>query len=128
MKRRFGISLPEDLVERIDALSSRLGASRSFVIHDLISEVLEDRTHLLKPHRCKGVLIIVYKGENREHVSKVMERFREYLTTTMHHHTEGTCVDICILEGESEHILELESQLRRVEGVGEKYLPLSCVR
>jgi len=128
MKRRFGISLPRDMVERIDMLSSRLGMSRSFIIQDLISEVIEDRTHLLKPHRCTGILIVVYKSERRESVSKVIERFREPLMTMVHHHVEGTCVDVCIVEGKSELILELESQLRQVKEVGEKYVPLSCVR
>lgn len=128
MKRRFGISLPEDMVERIDLLSSRLGISRSSIIQDLISEAIEDRTHLLRPHRCRGILIVVYSGERRELVSKVLERFRESLTTTMHNHVEGSCVDVCLMDGESELILELENQLRRVKGVSEKYLPLSCVR
>ncbi len=128
MKRRFGISLPEDLVDKIDELSSRLGMSRSSLIQSIIAEVIEDRAHLLTPHRCRGVLVVVSEGRSSELVSKVLERYGSCVVTRTHHHTEGVCVDVSFVEGDSHVILELEGSLRKIKGVSERYLPLGCLR
>ncbi len=128
MKRRFGISLPEDLVEKIDELSSKLGMSRSSLIQSILVEVIEDRVHLLTPHRCRGVLIVVSEGRSSELVSRVLERYGSCVITRTHHHTKGACVDVSFVEGDSQIILELESSLRKIKGVIERYLPLGCLR
>ena len=128
MKRRFGISLSKDLVEKIDELSRQLGVSRSELIQDILAEVIEDRSHLLTPHTCRGVLIVVSRGGNSEVVSRILERYSCCIITRTHHHAGGVCIDIGLVEGDSNVILKLENELRKLRGVGERYLPFYCVR
>jgi len=128
LKRRFGVSLSEELVEKIDALSSELKVSRSKLIQDILAEVIEDRTHLLTPHTCRGVLIVVSRGGSSDLVSKVLERYSHCILARTHHHAGEACVDIGLVEGESEVILRIERELRRIKDVGERYLPFGCVR
>ncbi len=125
-KRRFGVSLPEELVERLDDLASRLGTSRSSLIQSMLIEVIEDRSHLLRPHRCKGVLVVVSDGRRSESVASVLERFGRCVISRTHHHIDNVCVDVSFVEGDSSEILELEGSLRRIGGVSERYLPVDC--
>ncbi len=128
MKRRFGISLPEELVEKIDNLSRHLGISRSELIQDILMEAIEDRLHLLTHHTCRGILVVVSQRSDGERVSEVLEKYGECLITRTHHHAGKSCVDIGLVEGDSDTILRMENELRRLKGVGEKYLPFWCVR
>ncbi len=128
MKRRFGISLPEELVEKIDELSRHLGISRSELIQDILMEAIEDRMHLLTHHTCRGILVVVSQRGNGDKVSEVLEKYSECLITRTHHHAGESCVDIGLVEGDSDKILRMESELRKLKGVGEKYLPFWCVR
>ncbi len=128
MKRRFGISLPEELVEKIDDLSKHLGISRSELIQDILMEAIEDRTHLMTHHTCRGILVVVSQRESGEKVSEVLEKYSDCLITRTHHHAGESCVEIGLVEGDSGIILKMESELRKLKGVGEKYLPFWCVR
>lgn len=128
MKRRFGISLPSDMVEKIDKLASILMIDRSKVIEQMLADSIEDRTHLLNPHRCKGVLIVTSSGENTYIVSEVFESYGEYVKTRTHYHSGDICIDIGIVEAESKDILSMKRDFRRLKDVKERYLPFQCVR
>lgn len=124
MKRRFGISIPDELLERLDAISRELMVSRSSLIEELIRDVIEERIHLLRPHRCRGILIVVSRVP--EGASRVLEKHGNRIVSRSHHHSEGFCIDVGFVEADSSEIIGLRRELKRVKGVSERYLPLAC--
>jgi len=128
MKRRFGISLPSDMVEKIDKLASILMIDRSKVIEQMLADSIEDRTHLLNPHKCRGVLIVISSGKDTHIVSQVFESYGECVKTRTHYHSGDVCIDIGIVEAESRDILSMKRDFRRLKNVKERYLPFQCVR
>lgn len=125
MKRRFGVSIPEELLGRIDSLSRELMVSRSSLIEELIRDGIEEKSHLLKPHKCRGVLIVVSKGS--ESTVRVLEKYGSCIVSRNHQHSEGCCVDISFVEAQSSEILNLRKELRKIKGVSERYIPLACL-
>ncbi|RDD54086.1 MAG: ribbon-helix-helix domain-containing protein [Candidatus Korarchaeota archaeon NZ13-K] len=126
MRRRFGVSIPSELLEKLDSLSRELMVSRSSIIEELIREAIDERSHLLRPHRCRGVLIVI--SRTPEGASKVLEKYSSCIVSRSHHHSEGCCVDIGFLEADSSEIISLRRELKRIKGVSERYLPLACIR
>lgn len=125
MKRRFGISIPDELLERIDSLSRELMVSRSSLIEELIKDVIEERSHFLKPHRCRGILIVVSRVP--EGASRVLEKYNSCIVSRSHHHSEGCCIDVSFVEADSDEIINLRRELKKVKGVSERYVPLVCI-
>ncbi len=125
MRRRFGISIPDELLEKLDSLSRELEVSRSSVIEELIRDVMEERSHLLNPHRCKGILIVVSRVP--EGAAKVLERYGSCIVSRSHHHSEGCCIDVSFVDADSSEIIGLRKELKRIKGVSERYLPLACI-
>lgn len=125
MKRRFGISIPDELLEKLDSLSRELEVSRSLLIEELINDVIEERSHLLKPHRCRGILIVISRVP--EGATRVLERYASCIVSRSHHHSEGCCIDVSFVEADSSEIMSLRKELKRIKGVSERYLPLTCI-
>ncbi|MCS7103587.1 MAG: ribbon-helix-helix domain-containing protein [Candidatus Korarchaeum sp.] len=125
MKRRFGISIPEELLEMLDIISRELMVSRSSLIEELIRDVIEERSHLFKPHRCRGVLIVISRVP--EGASRVLEKYGSCIVSRSHHHSEGRCIDVSFVEADSTEVINLRRELKRVRGVSERYLPLTCI-
>jgi CopG family nickel-responsive transcriptional regulator len=126
VKRRFGISIPEDLLDKLDSLSRELMVDRSSLIREMIEESIEGRSHLLTPHECTGILLVVSRGS--EDAGRILEKYCRCIISRSHHHSEDCCVDISFVRAKSEEILKLERELRRIKGVSERYIPLSCVK
>ena len=70
-------------------------------------------------------MAIVSDREMEGKVSAVLERYSECIISRSHHHIEFGCVDISLVDGDSEVILNLERDLKSL-GVMERYVPLWC--
>jgi len=126
VKRRFGISIPEDLLDKLDSLSREMMVDRSSLIREMIEESIEDRSHLLTPHECTGILLIISRGS--EEAEKVLERYYKCIISRSHHHSGDCCIDISFVKANSKEILRLKRELRRIKGVSERYIPISCIK
>ncbi len=126
MKKRFGISIPKDLLDKLDSLSREMMVDRSSLIREMIEESIEGRSHLLTPHECTGILLVVSRGS--EEPGRILERYCKCIISRSHHHSEDCCIDISFVRANSKEILRLERELRRVKGISERYIPLSCIK
>ena len=124
-KRRFGISIPENLARDLDKLASKLSIDRSSLVSEAIRTYVHDHLHYLTPHKCMGILILFSNVENDNYrkLLKIIEEYRDIIISYTHHHIEEKCIEVLILSGSSEKIRSLHREFT-VLGYKARYLPL----
>ncbi|AFK51084.1 putative transcriptional regulator, CopG family [Thermogladius calderae 1633] len=108
-RRRFGISLPEELACELDRISREHGLDRSSVIATAVEKYVEGMSHYKNRHECLGVCIAVTEGEPNLR----LEEFREVVVGYYHNHAKGLCLNIFVLRGDSNKVLELYYKLKK---------------
>jgi len=122
-KRRFGISLPEDLAASLDELANKLEVDRSTLITEVLREFVHDRIHVLTPHHCRGVLIVVSGDKHASQLASMYEKYQKMVKARMHCHSENNCIDVLIVEANSDDILNFKRELLSLK-IKVRYLPL----
>ncbi len=119
-KRRFGVSLPRDLADTLDALATVLGVERSTVVEEAIRHYLDDHRHLLIKHHCRGVIAALCPQD--ADASRVVKTYRSIIAAHFHIHLDGICVDIIAVSGDSGEIARVLGSLK-AEGCTARYIP-----
>ncbi len=124
-KRRFGISLREDVAEELDELASSLSINRSNLIEEIISQEMRERGHLLRKHTCTGILVVVSTRGRESNLYKVYDEFRPLIKSIAHFHSKNLCMDVLFIEeADSSKITELEGEIRKIRVSVERYFPV----
>jgi CopG family nickel-responsive transcriptional regulator len=119
---RFGVSLPENIVQKFDAHIEELGYSnRSKAIQDAITDFMTQNIWKQNEGRFIGTISYLYD----HHVPDVNKRlvdlqhgFDRAIKSTMHSHiTHDECVEVLIVEGNAKDIQRLYGQLSAIRGV-----------
>ena len=124
-KRRFGVSIDERLAQNLDLLATRLSTTRSSLVERALEEFIHDRLHIIVPHECEGVLIVKHPAELAGRVSSVVEKYNDIALLGLHFHTsDGRCVRMLHVRGNSTRITEFERRLREAGAEMTRYLVL----
>ncbi len=107
MKRRFGVSIPEEIAEDLEKLAKKLNVSRSEVICEALRIYIRDHAHYLTQHECCGIITVVSKNPSLS----VVESFRDIIAEFKHTHIEDICINTFIVSGDSFRIAELHNHL-----------------
>ncbi len=119
--KRFGISIPGDLLSRFDELIQRRGyGNRSEAIRDLMREDLSrERVHSNQP--VVGVISLVYDHHTRELTEKLTSLQHDHATSiisSMHVHlSHHDCLEVVVIRGRARPIQELADQMAAIKGV-----------
>ncbi|MBE7561111.1 nickel-responsive transcriptional regulator NikR [bacterium] len=119
--KRFGISIPGDLLSRFDELIERRGYSnRSEALRDLMREDLgRERVHSNQP--VVGVISLVYDHHTRELTEKLtslQHDHTESIISTMHVHlSHHDCLEVIVMRGRARQIEELADRMAAIKGV-----------
>ncbi len=124
-RRRFGVSVPEELAASLDALASKLGRDRSSLVAEALRTFIHDHIHLLEPHRCAGVVVAWSRGGDG--LRQKLEEYMDIVKGHMHTHIGGYCVNILVVEGDSERIASLAKDLSSIPGCVARYIPLGSL-
>ena len=122
-KRRFGISVPEELAQDLDRLAEALSADRSRLVNEALRAFIEDHRHHLAPHECTGLLIVVAApGSSR--VPDLLEDFRDVVQGYNHFHASGLCIEVLFVSGPSSRVRALHGAVLRAPGCSVRYVPV----
>ena len=120
---RFSVTMPEELLARLDQLAARRGVqkNRSEVIRDLVRDALIDEETSQPGSEVMGSLTIVYD----HHASFVQEklhdiqheRFGLIVSTTHVHLDEHSCLEVIIMRGESGEVRRIADLILGTKGV-----------
>jgi CopG family nickel-responsive transcriptional regulator len=119
------ISLSPELLEQLDEFVERSGySSRSEAIRLSVREALSQfALRRLVRGRVLATVTVISEKERRDINSRLMELrhgFDENIFGNMHLHIDGGyCVEIFLVQGDSEEALEFISRVRALRGVRE---------
>ena len=106
-KKRFGVSIREEVADILDSLADYLSLSRSTVVEKAVENYVSVYLHYYrKEHECKSILIIVSRGRGEKtSYNKVLEVYRDIVKNTTHYHVDDKCIVVMYMEGQSNMIM-----------------------
>ena len=122
-KRRFGVSIPEDLADKLDKLSIALNMDRSSIVREALREYVHDHLHYIVPHQCVGVLVIV-GADGCVRKLAAFEQFKGLVTSYNHVHVDGSCLEVVVVSGDSSEIAKLHRTLSGLRNCTVRYIPV----
>lgn len=118
---RFGISIPEHLSKKFDALirrknyGNRSEAIRDLIRRELVQEQIENNGEVV------GVVNILYnhhKRELSEKLTDVQHHHHELVLSSMHVHLDhNNCLEVILMRGTSQEVKKLADLLIASKGV-----------
>jgi CopG family transcriptional regulator, nickel-responsive regulator len=108
----ISISLNEKILKQINELEKEQGYSgRSEVIRAGIRQLISDKKEKSKlKGNVDAVLIIIHDEKYSERVTTIRHKHQHIIKTQIHNHLENhKCLEVFILNGDSEEILTLVS-------------------
>ena len=120
-KRRFGISIPEDVANDLDFLAEKLNVDRSKLVCEAIRTYIRDHAHYLSPHECYGVITLI--SDDNIQLLRVIEEFKDIIKEFTHIHIDEKCINALVVSGSSTKIAELHKKLLDIF-YNVRYIPL----
>jgi len=119
---RFGVSIPDDLLEKFDDLIAKRGyTNRSEAIRDLIRDRLVEDQWTETQREVVGTVTVVYNHEQSDLAQKLTEvQHRKYdlIISAVHVHLdEHNCLEVLIMKGGSEDVRRAGELLISTRGV-----------
>lgn len=119
---RFGVSIPDDLLEKFDDLIAKKGyTNRSEAIRDLIRDRLVENQWTESEHEVVGTATVVYNHEQSDLAQKLTEiqhRQHDLIISAVHVHLDAhNCLEVLIMRGGSEEVRKAGEQLISTRGV-----------
>jgi CopG family nickel-responsive transcriptional regulator len=127
--KRFGVSIPADLVDTFDRLIEGKGyRTRSEAIRDLMRDALVESEWESNAGEVVGTVTLVYNHEVRE-ISRVLTQLQhQYLDaivcTTHVHMDEHNCMEVLVVRGAAAEVQAIADKLISTRGV--KHGKLVC--
>nr|WP_315988448.1 nickel-responsive transcriptional regulator NikR [Desulforamulus aquiferis] len=119
---RFGVSMPQDLIEQFDKLISERGYdSRSEAIRDLVRKSLIDPNHLQSTNMVAGTIVIMYNHHFVGLTNYLLELQHDYhheIISTMHVHiNHHQCLEIIVVRGVLAKLRQMHQMIQVQKGV-----------
>jgi len=119
---RFGVSLEKELLAQFDKLCSQHKyENRSEAIRDLIRDNLVKQQWTDTNAEVSGVISLVYDHHKRELVDYLINIQHDHqgmVVASQHVHLDhDNCLEVIIVKGEAQGVVELASKLRSTKGV-----------
>ncbi len=126
---RFGVSIPQELVEAFDACIGRRGyRTRSEAVRDIMREYLVSEAWTSERDEVVGTVTIVYDHERREltrMLTDLQHGFQGSVVCTTHVHLDKhNCLEVIVLRGKADHVQTIADRLISTRGV--KHGKLVC--
>ncbi|GBC96939.1 Putative nickel-responsive regulator [bacterium HR16] len=127
--KRFGVSIPADLVDAFDRLIQVKGyQNRSEAIRDLMRDALVESEWESDAGEVVGTVTIVYNHEARElsrKITQLQHRAMDAVVCTTHVHLdEHNCMEVVVVRGSAEEVRAIADQLISMKGI--KHGKLVC--
>lgn len=119
---RFGISMPQSLIEQFDAMISSQGYhNRSEAIRDLVRKALIEPAQLHGHEQAAGTIVMVYDHHISDLPIVLTELQHEYhheINSTLHIHLNAhQCLEVIVVRGVVNKLRDLTQRIRVQKGV-----------
>ncbi len=119
---RFGVSVPEELLEKFDQIIERKGyVNRSEAIRDLMRDFIIRHEWETGDSEVAGTITMLYNHDEADVVKELLDLQHEYLeeiVSSIHvHMDEHNCLEVVIVKGKASRIKEIADRLLSLKGV-----------
>jgi CopG family nickel-responsive transcriptional regulator len=119
---RFGISLPQNLLNKFDADNKKRGyTNRSEAIRDLIRSRLVEAEWEKSTEETAGAVVLVYDHHRRglgEKLMKEQHHHHNTIISTMHAHLDhDNCMEVILLRGKASEVHSFADRLSSTKNV-----------
>ena len=119
---RFGVSIPQDLLAKFDAIIERKGyTNRSEAIRDLIRGFIVRSEWEAENAEVAGTITIVYSHSEGEILDKLIDFQHNYIgeiISSLHvHMVEDNCLEVIVVKGKAKKVKEIAEKLISLKGV-----------
>lgn len=119
---RFGVSMPEDLMDRFDRMIGNQGyESRSEAIRDLVRKAILESDHGTPEQNAAGTIVLVYDHHVNGLALTLTELQHDYhhdIISTMHIHlNHDQCLEVIVVRGQVARLRELTNRIKVQKGV-----------
>ncbi|MCD6376306.1 MAG: nickel-responsive transcriptional regulator NikR [Caldisericaceae bacterium] len=125
---RFGVSLPQTLIQRFDQLiKQKQYPNRSEAIRDLIRKMLIEE-EIVQDQEVIGVLHLLYdhhKHELSDRLTDIQHDHHDLIISSTHVHLDhDNCLEVILMKGRAGQIRTIADKLIAIKGVknGQLYL------
>ena len=120
-KRRFGVSMEKDLLDKVEKLASLFNTTRSAIIEEAVERFVHENLQLIGSESCCGIIVVEKVSER---LRTVVDAFRDIVVSHMHIHVGGNCVDVILVYGNPSRIAEFRNSLVRELRCATRFVPL----
>lgn len=122
MTKRFGVSIPDELLAKLDKLAKKKGYNnRSEAIRDLIRDRFVDEEWAQDNCEVVGTVTLAYNHHAHDLADKLADLqhsyFKNIVSTTHIHLDEHNCLEVLVVRGKSSRVKEIADQLIATKGV-----------
>lgn len=127
--RRFGVSLEEDLLNKLDMLVKKHAfPNRSQAIRFLIRDALVEDSWQADSE-VAGVIVLIYDHHKRNvvnHLLNIQHDYTSLILSSQHAHLDhDNCLETIVLKGRASKIQELSDMLIAIKGIKHGKLVIS---
>ncbi len=96
----LSISMDKEELRQLGQIQKKLGyKSRSKMLRSALQSLVKDYADLEELQgKVESVFVLAYPDSQKNNVSNLLHKFEDTIKTEMHHHHQGTCIDILNLE------------------------------
>ena len=119
MARILSFSLDNETAHLLDKIERKIEfRNRSELIRSALQLLLREIDNLdeLKGH-IGAILVVVHNQKQEEIISKLKHQFSDVIITQIHNNLHGQCLELFLLNGRSELIIEFFKQLKKSKSV-----------
>lgn len=124
---RVTITVPRELLEELDRLSSKFFKSRSHAVSEAIRRLASDFSGE-QAGIVVGVVTYLYASRHAsKSLNELGHRYIDVVTSTLHVHVSGEeCLEVVVVKGPAKRVREFAGKLGKVPGV--KRLSITLTR
>ena len=118
----INVSLPEEMIEKLDGIvKERQYASRSEIVRDALRTLFSEVEWTSRlTGTALAVVTMTFNMERRgvfEEVSRLQHKYEDIISTTLHNHMRGSCLEVILTRGDIARIRELAEKLKAIRGI-----------
>lgn len=119
---RFGVSVPEELLEKFDQIIAEKGyVNRSEAIRDLMRDFIVRHEWEEGDKEVAGTITMLYNHDEADVVKELLDLQHDYINeiiSSIHvHMDEHNCLEVVIVKGKAKRIKEIADRLLSLKGV-----------
>jgi CopG family nickel-responsive transcriptional regulator len=118
----INVSLPDEMIEEINGtLREGHYASRSEIVREALRTLFSEAKWTSRlTGTALAVVTMTFNVERRgvfEEISRLQHRYEDVISTTLHNHMGGSCLEVILTRGDIARIRELAERLKAIRGI-----------